>query len=52
MVEHKTFRVVDMYSRFDAIGVALEDKIDELDVTVQDALAFRNTFRVGFLSSL
>lgn len=46
VVEHKTFRVVDMYSRFDAIGVALEDKIDELDVTVQEALAFRNTFRV------
>ncbi|VDK89438.1 unnamed protein product [Litomosoides sigmodontis] len=46
VVEHKTFRVVDMYSRFDAIGVALEDKIDELDVTVQEALAFRNTFRL------
>ncbi|CAG9539578.1 unnamed protein product [Cercopithifilaria johnstoni] len=46
VVEHKTFRVVDMYSRFDAIGIALEDKIDELDVTVQEALAFRNTFRL------
>ncbi|EFO23598.2 hypothetical protein LOAG_04888 [Loa loa] len=46
VVERKTFRVVDMYSRFDAIGVALEDKIDELDVTVQEALAFRNTFRL------
>uniref|UniRef100_A0A1I8EPC3 CBS domain-containing protein n=1 Tax=Wuchereria bancrofti TaxID=6293 RepID=A0A1I8EPC3_WUCBA len=46
VVEHNTFRVVDMYSRFDAIGVALEDKIDELDVTVEEALAFRNTFRL------
>ncbi|KAM3728737.1 5'-AMP-activated protein [Dirofilaria immitis] len=46
VVEHKTFRVVDMYSRFDAIGVALEDKIDDLDVTVEEALAFRNTFRL------
>uniref|UniRef100_A0A0R3RUG7 CBS domain-containing protein n=1 Tax=Elaeophora elaphi TaxID=1147741 RepID=A0A0R3RUG7_9BILA len=46
VVEHNTLRVVDMYSRFDAIGVALEDKIDELDVTVQEALAFRNTFRL------
>uniref|UniRef100_A0A183ETD6 CBS domain-containing protein n=1 Tax=Gongylonema pulchrum TaxID=637853 RepID=A0A183ETD6_9BILA len=46
VVEHKTFRVVDMYSRFDAIGVALEDKMDDLNVTVQEALAFRNTFRL------
>ncbi|VDM09176.1 unnamed protein product [Wuchereria bancrofti] len=46
VVEHNTFRVVDMYSRFDTIGVALEDKIDELDVTVEEALAFRNTFRL------
>ncbi|KAL3989626.1 CBS domain family protein [Acanthocheilonema viteae] len=46
VVERDTFRVVDMYSRFDAIGVAVEDKIDELDVTVQEALAFRNTFRL------
>lgn len=50
VVERKTFRVVDMYSRFDAIGVAVEDKIDDLDVTVQEALAFRNTFRVQFIS--
>uniref|UniRef100_A0A183DTY6 CBS domain-containing protein n=1 Tax=Gongylonema pulchrum TaxID=637853 RepID=A0A183DTY6_9BILA len=49
VVEHKTFRVVDMYSRFDAIGVALEDKMDDLNVTVQEALAFRNTFR-GLIS--
>ncbi|VDM93243.1 unnamed protein product [Onchocerca ochengi] len=46
VVEHETFRVVDMYSRFDAIGIAVEDKIDDLDVTVQEALAFRNTFRL------
>uniref|UniRef100_A0A0N5ABL7 CBS domain-containing protein n=1 Tax=Syphacia muris TaxID=451379 RepID=A0A0N5ABL7_9BILA len=45
VVERNTYRVVDMYSRFDAIGVALENKLDQLDVTVEQALAFRNTFR-------
>lgn len=37
-----------MYSRFDAIGIALEDKINHLDVTVAEALAFRNTIRVTY----
>ena len=46
VVERNTYKVVDMYSRFDAIGVALENKLDQLDVTVEQALAFRNTFRV------
>ncbi|VDN60769.1 unnamed protein product [Dracunculus medinensis] len=45
VVEHNTFKVIDMYSRFDAIGIALEDKINHLDVTVAEALAFRNTIR-------
>ncbi|VDD85981.1 unnamed protein product [Enterobius vermicularis] len=45
VVERNTYKVVDMYSRFDAIGVALENKLDQLDVTVEQALAFRNTFR-------
>ncbi|VDM96496.1 unnamed protein product [Thelazia callipaeda] len=49
VVERSTLRVVDMYSRFDAIGIVLEDKIDDIDVTVQEALAFRNTFRVRFI---
>uniref|UniRef100_F1L0K0 5'-AMP-activated protein kinase subunit gamma-2 n=1 Tax=Ascaris suum TaxID=6253 RepID=F1L0K0_ASCSU len=45
VVERNTYRVVDMYSRFDAIGVALEDKVNQLDVTVEQALSFRNSFR-------
>lgn len=48
VVEHNTFKVIDMYSRFDAIGIALEDKINHLDVTVAEALAFRNTIRVTY----
>lgn len=50
VVERNTYRVVDMYSRFDAIGVALEDKVNQLDVTVEQALSFRNSFRVWYLS--
>ncbi|KHN87224.1 5'-AMP-activated protein kinase subunit gamma-2 [Toxocara canis] len=45
VVERNTYKVVDMYSRFDAIGIALEDKINQLDVTVEQALAFKNSFR-------
>ncbi|CAB3410245.1 unnamed protein product [Caenorhabditis bovis] len=39
VVERDTFKVVDMYSRFDAVGIALENR---LDITVQEALAFKN----------
>lgn len=41
-----TLQVVDMYSRFDAIGIALEERAHNLDVTVQEALEFKNTMRV------
>ncbi|VDK25004.1 unnamed protein product [Anisakis simplex] len=47
VVERNSYKVIDMYSRFDAIGVALEDKINQLDVTVEQALVFRNSFRVS-----
>ncbi|CAI5454511.1 unnamed protein product [Caenorhabditis angaria] len=39
VVERETFKVVDMYSRFDAVGIALENR---LDITVKEALAFKN----------
>lgn len=40
------FRVVDMYSRFDAVGIALEEDATNLDVTVEQALKFKNLGRV------
>uniref|UniRef100_A0A8R1DUD2 CBS domain-containing protein n=1 Tax=Caenorhabditis japonica TaxID=281687 RepID=A0A8R1DUD2_CAEJA len=39
VVERETFKVVDMYSRFDAVGIALENR---LDITVKEALAFKS----------
>ncbi|MFH4977136.1 hypothetical protein AB6A40_003845 [Gnathostoma spinigerum] len=45
VVERHTYKVIDMYSRFDAIGVALEDRMHQLDITVEQALEFRNSFR-------
>ncbi|GMT03274.1 hypothetical protein PENTCL1PPCAC_25448 [Pristionchus entomophagus] len=51
VVERNTYRVVDMYSRFDAIGIALEERANNLDVTVQEALEFKNTMRAGDRSS-
>ncbi|KHJ99924.1 CBS domain protein [Oesophagostomum dentatum] len=42
VVERDTFRVVDMYSRFDAVGIAMEEKADSLEVTVEQALKFKN----------
>ncbi|KJH40974.1 CBS domain protein [Dictyocaulus viviparus] len=41
VVERDTFKVVDMYSRFDAVGVALEENAC-LDVTVEQALKFKH----------
>ncbi|KIH58847.1 CBS domain protein [Ancylostoma duodenale] len=38
-------RVVDMYSRFDAVGIALEEDANSLDVTVEQALKFKNLGR-------
>lgn len=45
VVERETFKVVDIYSRFDAVGIALEDRANSLDCTVEQALAFKNTFK-------
>ncbi|CAJ0608862.1 unnamed protein product [Cylicocyclus nassatus] len=45
VVERDTFKVVDMYSRFDAVGIALEEKANSLEVTVQEALKFKNLGR-------
>ncbi|VDM82803.1 unnamed protein product [Strongylus vulgaris] len=42
VVERDTFKVVDMYSRFDAVGIAMEEKADSLEVTVEEALKFKN----------
>lgn len=38
---------MDIYSRFDAVGIACEDRENSLDCTVAEALAFKNTFKVG-----
>ncbi|KAL6722877.1 hypothetical protein Aduo_017953 [Ancylostoma duodenale] len=45
VVERDTFKVVDMYSRFDAVGIALEEDANSLDVTVEQALKFKNLGR-------
>ncbi|KAK6766429.1 hypothetical protein RB195_025999 [Necator americanus] len=45
VVERDTFKVVDMYSRFDAVGIALEEDAESLDVTVVQALKFKNIGR-------
>ncbi|WKY15967.1 hypothetical protein Q1695_000997 [Nippostrongylus brasiliensis] len=42
VVERDTFKVVDMYSRFDAVGIAMEESARSLDVTVEQALKFKN----------
>ncbi|PIO69173.1 CBS domain protein, partial [Teladorsagia circumcincta] len=49
VVERDTFKVVDMYSRFDAVGIALEESADSLDVSVEQALKFKNLGR-GIIS--
>ncbi|KAE9418077.1 hypothetical protein Angca_007746 [Angiostrongylus cantonensis] len=41
VVERNTFKVVDIYSRFDAVGIALEENAC-LGVTVEQALKFKN----------
>ncbi|KAK6034439.1 CBS domain protein [Cooperia oncophora] len=45
VVERDTFKVIDMYSRFDAVGIALEENADSLDVSVEQALKFKNLGR-------
>ncbi|KAK6033324.1 CBS domain protein [Ostertagia ostertagi] len=45
VVERDTFKVIDMYSRFDAVGIALEESADSLDVSVEQALKFKNLGR-------
>ncbi|KAJ1349952.1 hypothetical protein KIN20_005637 [Parelaphostrongylus tenuis] len=41
VVERETFKVLDMYSRFDAVGIVLEENAC-LGVTVEQALKFKN----------
>ncbi|VDO74241.1 unnamed protein product [Haemonchus placei] len=44
IITHKRLlKVVDMYSRFDAMGIALEESADSLDVSVEQALKFKNS---------
>uniref|UniRef100_A0A7I4Y6Y1 CBS domain protein n=1 Tax=Haemonchus contortus TaxID=6289 RepID=A0A7I4Y6Y1_HAECO len=47
VVQRDTFKVVDMYSRFDAVGIALEESADIMDVSVEQALKFKNLGRNG-----
>ncbi|CAI4222375.1 unnamed protein product [Auanema sp. JU1783] len=42
VVERNTFKVLDMYSRFDAIGIALADGPNSLDFPVSEAIKFKN----------
>ncbi|CAD6187442.1 unnamed protein product [Caenorhabditis auriculariae] len=42
VVTRDKYKVVDIYSRFDAVGIALESR---LDVTVAEALSFKNSFK-------
>lgn len=39
-------KVIDIYSRFDVIGIAAEDRFDDLDMTVEEALRMRNSLKV------
>uniref|UniRef100_A0A914VWD0 CBS domain-containing protein n=1 Tax=Plectus sambesii TaxID=2011161 RepID=A0A914VWD0_9BILA len=45
VVAREDHKVVDMYSRFDAIGIAAENRFDDLDITVEQALEHRNSFK-------
>ncbi|RCN48366.1 CBS domain protein [Ancylostoma caninum] len=42
VVEPKTHKVVDVYSRFDAIGIALENEGYRLHASVKEALEFKH----------
>ncbi|KIH43771.1 CBS domain protein, partial [Ancylostoma duodenale] len=42
VVESNTHKVVDVYSRFDAIGIALEDEGYRLHASVKEALEFKH----------
>ncbi|KIH61093.1 CBS domain protein [Ancylostoma duodenale] len=42
VVEPNTHKVVDVYSRFDAIGIALEDEGYRLHASVKEALEFKH----------
>ncbi|KAK6029176.1 CBS domain protein, partial [Ostertagia ostertagi] len=42
VVEHETHKVLDVYSRFDAIGIALQSEGFNLEVSVKEALQFKH----------
>ncbi|KAK6061073.1 CBS domain protein [Cooperia oncophora] len=42
VVERDTHKVVDVYSRFDAIGIALQNEGFNLEITVKEALQFKH----------
>ncbi|KAL6722876.1 hypothetical protein Aduo_017952 [Ancylostoma duodenale] len=51
VVEPNTHKVVDVYSRFDAIGIALEDEGYRLHASVKEALEFKHICFLVLFSS-